>query len=69
VRRDLSATLKDRLKSVLLKMDEDQEGIGTLQVFKARKFIETSDRDFNSVFFFARELDIDLKVGIDATLR
>ena len=69
VRRDLSATLKDRLKSVLLNMDEDQEGIRVLQEFKARKFIETSDSDFNSVYFFARELDIDLKAGFDATVR
>jgi phosphonate transport system substrate-binding protein len=69
VRRDLSATLKDRLKSVLLNMDEDQEGIRVLQELKARKFIETSDSDFNSVYFFARELDIDLKAGFDATVR
>ncbi|NTW59113.1 MAG: phosphate/phosphite/phosphonate ABC transporter substrate-binding protein [Nitrospirae bacterium] len=68
-RRDLSATLKDRLKSVLLNMDEDREGIRVLREFKARKFMETSDSDFNPAYLFARELDIDLKAGFDATVR
>jgi phosphonate transport system substrate-binding protein len=69
VRRDLSATLKDRLKSVLLNMDEDQEGIRTLQVFKARKFVETGDSDFDAVYVFARELAIDLNSRYSATVR
>jgi phosphonate transport system substrate-binding protein len=69
VRRDLSTTLKEQLKSVLLNMHEDQEGIRILQEFKARKFIETSDDDFKSVYFFARELDIDLTAGYTATVR
>ena len=50
-------------------MDEDQEGIRVLQEFKARKFSETSDSDYNSVSLFARELDIDLKAGFDAAVR
>ena len=50
-------------------MDKDQEGIRVLQKFRARKFIETSDSDFNSVCLFARVLDIDLKAGFDATVR
>ena len=69
VRQDLSQTLKDRLKSALLRMDEDQEGILILQELKARMFIETNDSDFDAVYSFARELDIDLKAGHDATVR
>lgn len=69
VRRDLDGTLKEQLKSVLLNMHEDQEGAGILQEFKARRFIETKDSDFSSVYFFARELDIDLYTGNAATAR
>lgn len=50
-------------------MDKDQQGIQVLQGFKVRKFIETSDSACNSVYFFARELDSDLKAGFDATVR
>jgi len=69
VRRDLSATLKEQLKSAMLHMHEDQEGARILQEFKARQFIETSDSDFKSVYFYAREIDVDLNVGYDATVR
>jgi phosphonate transport system substrate-binding protein len=69
VRGDLSPTFKNRLKSMLLNMDKDQEGIRILQSFKARKFIETSDSDFNSISIFMRELDIDLKAGYHTTVR
>jgi hypothetical protein len=50
-------------------MDEDQEGLRALEEFKARKFIETNDIDFILAYFFAGELDIDLKAGFDATVR
>lgn len=69
VRQDLSATRKEELRSALLKMHEDQAGAMVLKEFKARKFIETSDSDFKSVYFFARELDIDLNNGHEPTVR
>jgi ABC-type phosphate/phosphonate transport system substrate-binding protein len=69
VRRDLSATRKEDLRSALLKMHEDQAGALILKEFKALKFIETRDSDFKSVYFFARELDIDLNNEHEPTVR
>jgi hypothetical protein len=45
-------------------MDKDREGPGSCG--KARKFNETSDSDYNSVYP-CTELDIDLKAGYDTT--
>jgi len=69
VRRDLDANLKEQLRSLLLSMHEDQEGARILREFMARRFIETRDSDFSSVYRFARDLDIDLNAGDDARAR
>ena len=69
VRRGLDATVKEQLRSVLLNMQDDREWAGILQEFKARRFIETKDSDFSSVYVYARELDVDLYEGHDAGVR
>jgi phosphonate transport system substrate-binding protein len=69
VRRDLNENLKEQLRSLLLSMHEDQEGARILREFMARRFIETRDSEFSSVYRFARDLDIDLSAGDDALVR
>ena len=60
VRHDLSPSLKAKIRTVLLNMHEDPEGIKALREFKARKFIATTDMDFHSIYVFTRELGIDV---------
>lgn len=60
VRRDLPQQIKEQLKLELLRMHDDPEGRLVLKSFKARRFVETTDRDFRSVYLFARELGVDL---------
>jgi phosphonate transport system substrate-binding protein len=67
VRPDLSASLKEKIRTVLLNMHEDPEGIKALREFKARKFIATTDMDFHSIYVFARELGIDVHAEHGAT--
>jgi phosphonate transport system substrate-binding protein len=67
VRPDLSASLKEKIKTVLLNMQEDPEGIKALREFKAKKFIATRDRDFHSIYVYAHELGIDVHAEQDTT--
>ena len=67
VRPDLSASLKEKIRTTLLNMHEDPEGIKALQDFKAQKFIATRDRDFHSIYIYAHELGIDVHAENGAT--
>jgi phosphonate transport system substrate-binding protein len=60
VRRELEGPVKERLKEVLLAMHEDPEGRAVLEKFGAARFIETSNRDYEPVFRYAREVGLDL---------
>ncbi len=60
VRKDLDKTLKEKLKDTLLSMQNDPEGAKILAAFGARRFIETTDRDYKSVTDYAREARINL---------
>jgi phosphonate transport system substrate-binding protein len=60
VRPDLTASLKEKIRTVLLNMHEDPEGIKALREFKAKKFIATTDRDFHSIYVYTHELGIDV---------
>ena len=60
VRRDLDDTIKRKLKEALLGMYSDPEGIALLKDFGARKFIETTDKDYLPVYQYAREAHLDL---------
>jgi len=42
-------------------MHETAEGQKVLKEFGARKFIETRDEDYEPVYKYAREIDIDLR--------
>ncbi len=60
VRRDLDASLKEKLKAALLGMHKDPEGIGVLKNFGARRFIETTDKDYEPVVKYAEESGLNL---------
>jgi len=61
VRKGLDPELKKKLKQVLLDMYKDPEGQNVLEQFGARRFIETTDQDYNGVYEYTRQLDIDLQ--------
>ncbi|MFQ6078477.1 MAG: phosphate/phosphite/phosphonate ABC transporter substrate-binding protein [Thermodesulfobacteriota bacterium] len=60
VRKSLDDSLKQRLKEGLLSMHDDQRGRDILRHFGARKFIETTDNDYEPVFKYARQINLDL---------
>ena len=60
VRMDLDESLKQKLKKALLQMDQDVEGRKVLQDFGARKFIATTEKDYDPVFEYAHKIGLDL---------
>jgi phosphonate transport system substrate-binding protein len=61
VRKGLDKSIKDKLKEVLLTMHYDPQGREVLKKFGARRFIETTDADYKTVYNYARELDLSLQ--------
>jgi phosphonate transport system substrate-binding protein len=60
VRKDLDDSLKRKLKGALLDMHDDPEGAGVLKNFGARRFIETTDKDYEPVLKYAKESGLNL---------
>lgn len=60
LRKGLEAPLKERLKNALLAMHEDPEGRRVLETFGARRFIETTDDDYDVVRKYTGKIGIDL---------
>ena len=60
VRKGLDDSLKKRLKEALLKMHEDPKGVGILEAFGARRFIETNDTDYQPVYLYAQKIGLNL---------
>jgi phosphonate transport system substrate-binding protein len=60
VRKDLDESIKMKLKESLLTMHEDPEGMRILTEFGARKFIVTTDHDYEAVFDYAEAIHLDL---------
>jgi phosphonate transport system substrate-binding protein len=60
VRKGLDNTIKLKLKQALINMDKDPEGINVLKKFGAKKFIETSDDDYSSVYEYVRRIGLNL---------
>ena len=61
VRKNLSDTVKKKLKDTLLAMHSDPEGQAVLKEFGALRFIETSEQDYDPVHVLAQKAGIDLK--------
>ncbi len=60
VRGDIGEPIKAALKTALIDMDKDAAGKQVLEVFGARRFVATSDSDYQPVFDYARAAGIDL---------
>ncbi len=60
VRKDLDPELKATLKRVLLTMHQEPEGLAALGTLGAARFIETTERDYEPVYRYARDAGIDL---------
>jgi phosphonate transport system substrate-binding protein len=61
VKKSLDNTLKIKLKNALLQMDQDEQGKAILQKFGAKRFIETTAKDYAPVFSFAHSVKLDLQ--------
>ncbi len=60
LKRDLGEAIRGRIGEILLSMHEDPEGAAILKRFGAIRFIPTSDRDYEPVYRYAREIGLDL---------
>jgi phosphonate transport system substrate-binding protein len=60
VRKEIDNTIKLKLKHALINMNRDPEGINVLKKFGAKKFIETSDDDYSSVYEYVRKIGLNL---------
>ena len=60
VRKDLDASVRKKLREALLTMHDDPEGRSVLKTFGARRFIETTDKDYEPVIRYARSVGLDL---------
>ncbi len=60
VRKDLDASLKNKLKKLLLNIHNDPKGEQILTKLNARKFIETRDQDYKGVYNYIKTIDLDL---------
>ena len=61
VRKDLNPALKLRLKTLLLGLNESEEGRQVLKNFKARRFVETTNDDYRVIYNMVNDLGIDLE--------
>ena len=60
VREDLDDSLKKKLKEALLNMHKDPDGIAVLRNFGAKRFVETTDDDYASVYRYAQKIGLNL---------
>ena len=60
VRKDLDGSLKKKLKEALLTMHENPEGAALLKNFGAQRFIETNNSDYQPVYRYAQEIELNL---------
>ncbi len=58
VRNDLDSSIKKMLKETLLNMHNDEDGRNVLKKFGAKRFIETTDADYKSVYDYMKKIDI-----------
>ena len=60
LKNDLDGSLREKFKSALLNMDKDPSGIKVLKIFGARRFIETTEADYQPLYRSAHEIGLDL---------
>ena len=62
LKKNFDGTIKNELKKALISMDKDPEGIEVLKKFGARKFIETTNDDYASVYKYVKQIGLNLSV-------
>ncbi len=60
LKNSIEKSVRTRIGEALLAMHEDPEGAEILKRFGATRFIPTTDRDYDPVFRYAREIHLDL---------
>jgi phosphonate transport system substrate-binding protein len=60
LRKNIDKAVKKKLKEVLLTMDSDPAGKDVLKQFGARRFIETTDDDYQPVIKYCKHIHLDL---------
>jgi len=60
LRKDIDASVRDRLKEALLKMHLDPDGKKVLERFGALRFIETRNEEYDIVVKYAGDLHLNL---------
>lgn len=60
VRKDIDAALKNRLKEILLNLDNEPDAAPVLEALGALRFIETKDADYQNLYDTVKALGIDL---------
>ncbi len=60
VRKDLADPIKKKLKDALLNMHSEPNGRSVLTNFGARRFIETTDKDYDPVYKYAKDIGLNL---------
>jgi len=60
LRKDIDASVRDRLKEALLTMHLDPEGKKVLEQFGAQKFIETTNKEYAVVLKYAEDIHLNL---------
>lgn len=58
VRNDLDGPIKKMLEETLLNMHNDEDGRNVLKKFGAKRFIETTDADYQSVYDYMKKIGI-----------
>ena len=60
LRKDIDESVRKKLQDVLLDMHNDPEGMDVLKQFGARRFIETTNDDFEPVVRYCEHIHLDL---------
>ncbi len=60
LKKGIDASLKKKIKATMIAMDREPAGRKVLARFGARRFIETTDRDYDPVREYARTINLDL---------
>ena len=60
IRNDFDGDIRNELKKALLTMDKDPEGVNVLRQFGAKRFIETTDGDYASVYKYVKQIGLNL---------
>ena len=62
IKREIDQNLKNKLRDVLLQMDRTDDGMKTLQQFKASRFIKSKKEDFIIIDKMAQRVFGDLRI-------